>query len=272
MKRRHEEEEEEHGGSERWLLTYSDLITLLLAFFIILYSMSSVDSAKFKELSKYLKTAFNNNIPTSDEVPSSLEGLNLITNSGTSSTSGAGGDSGSGKDSSSGGDSGGDSSALDAANKGIDEVYNQILKYITDNKLEAKIDIEKFENELVITLKDAVLFVPDKSTMIAESAPILQQIEKSIVGVYDKIDHITISGHTADPKNDGQASSDFEWQLSSDRALAVLKYLKNSGLPQYKLSLEANSHFDPIAKNDTEANSAKNRRVEIVIRKVAVTK
>jgi chemotaxis protein MotB len=76
MKKRRRGEEGGHENSERWLLTYSDLITLLLALFIIMYTMSSVDLDKFKELSKYLSSTFHATDSTaSGELPESLDGL-----------------------------------------------------------------------------------------------------------------------------------------------------------------------------------------------------
>lgn len=262
MKRKHEEEEVEHESSERWLLTYSDLITLLLALFIILYSMSSVDLDKLKQLSKYLSESFhvpetqvsNEDIELPDNLASILNNI-LVNNNSSNSTSG-GNASGSGS---------GDGNTA----SGLDEIYKELSSYIKENGLDGKIDITKTDTELHITLKDTVLFVPDSPTMLEESKPILKTIEESLVKIYEKIDHITISGHTADVYGEGNKSSAFAWQLSSNRAVTVLNFLKESGLPEHKLSIEGYSHFSPIASNETEEDRAKNRRVEITVRKVA---
>ena len=251
------EEEPEKENSERWLLTYSDLITLLLALFIILYAMSSVDAEKFKKMSKYFKSAFNTSTQgdESAEIPDSIGDINISSS-----------------------DSKTDSSTIDKANTQantqanieanakIDAIYSDILKYIKDNNLSKMIDITKTQNELKITLKDSVLFVPDTANMLNNSQPILKKINTSLIEVYDKIDHITISGHTADYFNDGKKSSEFEWQLSTNRALTVLNYFKNNKLPEYKLSIEGYSHFNPNTANPSK-DIAKNRRVEITIHK-----
>lgn len=253
MKRKDDEEHEKENG-ERWLLTYADLITLLLALFIILYAMSSVDLDKFKSLSKYLKYAFNNNDAVNEEIslPDSLG--DIIIND---SSSGSGSD-----------NSGGDEESSNA----IDEVYKFLVNYINENNLKDMIDISKTQNELKITLKYTILFKPDTSNMLPASQPILQKINTSLIGIYDKVDHITISGHTADYYNEGNKSTDFDWNLSVDRALAVLHFFKNNGLPEYKLSIEGYSHFNPTVPNSDRTNIGQNRRVEIIVHKESQNK
>lgn len=249
MKSKHNDEEAEKENSERWLLTYSDLITLLLALFIILYTMSTVDLEKMKQLSKNLKGVFNPNATSED--------------------SGAGGP-GSGVDDVSGG---GESSLTDSGSSGgdsntknpLDEIYNELTAYVKNNNLQNQIELENTDTYVKVTVKDVLLFVPDSPQMLEQSKPIMLEINKALNSVYSRIDHITIGGHTADPIGEGDKSSDFDWTLSSARALTVLKYLAASGLPQPKLSTEAHSHFEPIADNKTPEGRAKNRRVEITI-------
>lgn len=247
MKSKHGEEESEKENGERWLLTYSDLITLLLALFIILYTMSNIDLEKMKQLSQGLNEAFNNS--------SSSAGAGAGAGAGNS-------NSGAGTETSASGYSG--NAAQPSA---LDEIYVELSNYIKENNLENKIDLESTDTYVKVRLKDVVLFVPDSSQMLEQSEPILTEIEKALSGVYDRIDRITISGHTADPSNDQNVSSAFAWQLSSGRAVTVLNYMVSQGLPQYKLSIEANSHFIPIADNATAEGRAKNRRVEITITK-----
>ena len=261
MKKHREEEEEGEGSSERWLLTYSDLITLLLALFIILYTMSSVDLDKLKELSKNLKESFNGSTSGTatngsgsgniDDKPSTSS-TTTSSNNATSSTTTTG--------------------ELTGEKSTLDEIYKEIYVFIHDNNFESKIDLVKTRTELKITLKDTIIFVPDSPVMLPASEPILLAIDKSLSKVYDRIDHITISGHTADVDNEGNKSSEFAWELSTNRAVTVLNFLEKNGLFENKLSIEGYSHFKPIAKNDTEANRSKNRRVEITIRKDAVNK
>jgi chemotaxis protein MotB len=153
------------------------------------------------------------------------------------------------------------------ASNPLNEVYQELSKYVEANNLQNQIDLESTDTYVMVRLKDMVLFVPDQTTMIKSSEPILGEIEKALASVYDKIDDITISGHTADPNNDGEKSSVFEWQLSTGRAVNVLTYMVGLGLPQPKLSIGGYSHYKPIGDNNTASGSAQNRRVEIKVSK-----
>ena len=251
MKHLHQEEEHEKDNSERWLLTYSDLITLLLALFIIMYSMSTIDLQKMKELSAGLSEAFNNS------KPSVSQGSGV----------GTGENEGSKSDSSS-------SSSGEASEEGIipteigplDQIYKELSEYIEANQLQDKINLENTDTYVKIRLKDTILFVPDSPVMLDKSKPILNNIADILNKIYDKIDHITITGHTADPTGvSDKVSSDFAWELSVGRATTVLNFMTSCGLPEYKLSIEGYSHFKPIADNKTKEGMAQNRRVEITI-------
>lgn len=259
MRRKFEDEEAEKDSSERWLLTYSDMITLLLAFFIILYTISNIDLVKFKALSQSLHAAFNGTTTSATG-----GGAGNGTGGGGAGAGASSGDSSSGGDSAAGTDSG---NGLLPASNPLNEVYQELSRYIEANNLQNQIDLESTDTYVMVRLKDMVLFVPDQTTMIKSSEPILGEIEKALAGVYDKIDNITISGHTADPNNDGEKSSVFEWQLSTGRAVNVLTYMVGLGLPQPKLSIGGYSHYKPIADNNTTSGSAQNRRVEIRVSK-----
>lgn len=251
MKHLHQEEEHEKDNSERWLLTYSDLITLLLALFIIMYSMSTIDLQKMKKLSTELGDAFNNpntNTAQSDNVGNGNDGSSNINSSVNSNV---------------------ESDGMIPTEIGpLDQIYKELTEYIQANQLEDKIDIESTDTYVKIRLKDTILFVPDSSVMLSQSRPILNDIAEALNRVYDKVDHITITGHTADPGGKSEnKSDDFAWELSVGRATTVLNFMADCGLPEYKLSIEGYSHFQPIADNKTEEGMAQNRRVEITILK-----
>ena len=116
-----------------------------------------------------------------------------------------------------------------------------------------------------IHLKDVVLFNPNSATMLDSSKPIIKEIEAALAKVYDRVDHITISGHTADVVVDPQHSDELSWQLSTERAITVQNELNKFGLKGNKLSIQGYAHYDPIATNSTEEGRAKNRRVEISV-------
>ncbi|PWM46688.1 MAG: chemotaxis protein MotB [Clostridiales bacterium] len=250
MKKRKNEEDDEKENGERWLLTYSDLITLLLALFIILYAMSSIDVEKFKALAQNLNTAFNTN-----------------TSIGTGTGTGDGTGSGDGNID----DSNivfGEGNYVVTAVSPLDEIYTELNDYIEVNDLDSEIILEKTDTYILISLKEVLLFAPDSPVMLEASKPALSEITKALSNVYEKIDSISIEGHTADV---GRGSTIGEWELSTNRAVTVLKYMKDQGLSDNKFSITGHSHFDPVDSNDTEAGKAKNRRVEITIFKASVT-
>ena len=226
MRRRYTEAEGEKDNSERWLLTYSDMITLLLALFIILYGMSSVDTMKLKEMSHGLEQVLNHT--------GQVSGSTI-----------------------------GDSVSISAEN--LDNVYLALKAYIADHSLGNMIDVSSNGSAVSIHLKDAMLFQPDTAILLPESKPVIQEISTSLEAIYSDINHITITGNTADLGHHDAVNEADSWQLSVNRAVAVLNQMTTMGLEPGKMSIEGNSHYNPIASNDTEEGRAKNRRVEITI-------
>lgn len=248
-------------NSERWLLTYSDMITLLLALFIILYSSSNINEKKLEELAKNFHSALNNT-GTTQNAGTGTGGIGngnaiVVKSSSSSGTqSGAGAGNGTGRL---------------AADQALDEVFSTLQNYITQNHLEGQIGLENTSTYIQIHLKDVVMFEPNSPDMLASSEPIMKEIEGAMAKVYSYVDHITISGHTADVVVHSTQSDQISWKLSTDRAVTVLNSLIGYGLKQDKLSIQGYSHFLPVASNDTEEGQAKNRRVEITIYKEPVS-
>lgn len=237
--KKHEEESE--GNSERWLLTYSDMITLLLALFIILYSMSTVDAKKVAQMAENLGVALNN-APASSAVAGKT---------GTAAGTGAGAGKG----------------GVGAEKDALDEIYSILNTYIDQNHLQNQIALVNTDTYVKIHLKDLLMFVPDSPNMLPSSDPVMHEIQEAISQVYDRVDHITISGHTADVGPHTTAGDQVSWRLSTERAVTVLNKLIGYGLQEDKLSIEGYAHFSPVANNNTEEGRAKNRRVEITIYK-----
>ncbi len=246
MKKRHEEEEGPEN-SERWLLTYSDMITLLLALFIILYSMSTIDAKKFAQIAQSMGASLNT--ATTSSVSGGTGGtVGVVGNAGKGNASGTGSGTGPQKDA-------------------LDEVYQILQSYVDQNHLEDQIGLVNTSTYVQIHLKDKLMFIPDSPNMLPESEPVIKEIEQAIAKVYDRVDHITFSGHTADVGPHTTAGDQVSWRLSTDRAVTVLNQMIGFGMAQDKVSIEGYAHFDPIANNNTEEGRAKNRRVEITIYK-----
>lgn len=241
-------------NSERWLLTYSDMITLLLALFIILYATSNVDAKKFAQIAQSMGEALG----TSTSI-SAGTGTGTGTGTGKGTGNGTGG---------LGKGSGITGVQVDA----LDQIYNILQSYVDQNHLENQIGLVNTNTYVKIHLKDQLMFRPDSATMLPGSEPVLKEIEDAISKVYDQVDHVTFSGHTADVGPHTRAGDQVSWKLSTERAVTVLNKMIEYGLDQDKVSIEGYAHFSPVANNNTEEGRAKNRRVEITIYKTPKAK
>lgn len=256
-------EPEREPKNDRWLLTYSDMITLLLALFIILYSMSNIENDKLKALaegfSSVFKTVSNTGNAASGNVDYSAL-LNVATSaSGTKTSSTA----------TSGTATNGTStvSNVNASVGPLDEVYQTLNSYIKENHLQDEIGLVSTDTYVSIHLKGMFMFQPDTAVLLNSSKPVIKEIGTALIKVYGKVDHITISGHTADVGEHTKMTDEVSWQLSLDRADIVRKSFVDFGLGEDKISIEGYAHYKPIASNSTEAGRAQNRRVEISVYK-----
>jgi chemotaxis protein MotB len=220
---------------ERWLITYADLITLLLVFFIVLYAGSQEDSKKFAILAQGLRSAFNN-----------------------PSNSGAGGQSavftGSGAS-----DQGGVSQQQQVDFQAIQSLIQQLSQ---KKGLGDAIHVREAPDEIDIDLTSDLLFPSGGADLRTEAGPALDAVAQAIK---DKPNQIRIEGHTDNiPINTVQFNSN--WELSAGRATAVLRYLVESdGLPADHLFAAAYADTHPVADNSSADGRAQNRRAEIVL-------
>ncbi|OAB34986.1 flagellar motor protein MotB [Paenibacillus macquariensis subsp. defensor] len=252
--RRHEHEEH---ADESWLLPYADLLTLLLALFIVLYSMSASDAKKFDEMSEAFNVAFTSGTgvleyksPVStDQATSQTETLKN-------------------KDDVTSKKDKRNEQALLSKQEQIDleKLKKQIDQYIQKSGLTSQLDTKLNQSQLMITISDTALFASGKATVKPES----KQLAAAISDMLQKFPDydIVVSGHT---DNIPIYNMDYEsnWDLSSARAIQFLKILLlNTNLDPKKFTPVGYGEFHPIVDNTTAANRAKNRRVEVsLIRK-----
>ncbi len=252
--RKHKNEEAKENN-ERWLLTYSDMMNNLLILFMVLYAMSVIDLTKFKALAKEMNKTFSYSVVTQGD------GTSQSLGSGTGDAAGdtAGDESATGDESGSGTEAEG--------NDQFDEVYNALKTQIAEKGYGSTITLEKGNNYIKIRFGDNVLFYPDSPVIKSSEISVLQTIGDILSGINPLIRSIEIAGHTA---TTGQSTNSFfAWELSSERAIAVLKhFVQNCNLPESKMYISGFSKYQPVASNETEASRQLNRRVEIKITKV----
>lgn len=243
-----------HADDERWLLTYADMITLLMALFIVLFSISSVNVSKFETLKETLQNAFSPKVlsgggsilpdggasksphppsqqPTPAAVPQQLEDR--------------------------------------AANGRRDEqedfrrLKRELDAYARSHGFSASIETLIDSRGLVIRLlTDDVLFDSGSATLKPEAAPLLAKIA-ALVNV-DASHPISVGGHTDDvPIATGQFPSN--WELSAARAAGVARFLTGHGVAATRLEATGVADQRPIATNTTAEGRSRNRRVEIAL-------
>lgn len=240
MKKKPEAEKE---NNERWLLTYSDLITLLMVFFIIMYAMSNVDAEKYQRLSTSLSSAFL----SEEQLQEVLSKVDADSKTQTEST----------EASEAADDEQGNTDTQD-----LEAVAAQVNEMLEAKNLQSDVSVTIAERGVVISLKSAILFESGKADIKPDFAAILTEIGKSIKNVNN---YIRIEGNT---DNVPMSSEEFpsNWELSVERATQVVRLLINqSGVNPQKISAVGYGEYRPKAPNDSAENRAQNRRVDIVL-------
>lgn len=229
----------EKKGSPAWMTTYSDMVTLLLTFFVLLYSFSSIDADKWQRL----VVAFTGDTSIFEQkselhINQQQAGLDEITQ-------------------------------LQQQLKDFQELYEKLKAYVESSELDTKILLNKTDNEIQIRFTDNVLFDSGKANLKDEALEILSKITVAIRTYEQSIQMIRIEGHTDNvPINTAEFPSN--WELSTARAVTVLKFLiQNQNLSPEMLSAVGYGEYHNIAGNDTAEGRAKNRRVDFVIARSA---
>jgi len=222
-----------------WMNTYADMVTLILVFFVLLYSMSSIDQEKYQILVK----AF-----TSD--PQTLERIEELEKQKETQIDEP--------DKTVGGD--GQTGEIDNLNA----LYDHLKLYIETNNLQNSVQIEKSDNLVYVRFMDSLFFEADSAVLKPGGTAILDYVGLALGEVEPYIQFIRIEGHTAEAAPGTSLVDDRE--LSTGRANEVLSYLENRYINDpSKLLAVGYGMYRPIAPNDTEENRAKNRRVEILV-------
>ncbi len=260
-KKKHKGDHEEGHVDERWLLTYADLITLLMSLFMVLWSISSVNISKFESLQRSLSEAFSGKVMPggqsikqsggSEQIQSPFESTQVIQPREASAKEEA------------------SQSTLTkqqraAAAKHEQEVFKEVKKKVDeiakDQKLSGKIQATVTKDGLHIRiLTDDLLFESGSADVKQKAAPLL----RSLAGVFNEegTHDIKVQGHTDNVPISGRYQSN--WNLSSDRAANVVVMLQKDGVAGGRLETAGEADTEPIASNNSESGRSMNRRVEL---------
>ncbi len=224
--------EENSGGSPAWMTTFGDMMTLLLVFFVLLYSFSVMDLNKFQGFI----SALQNQLGVLQGGETISEAPNI--ESGTID----------------------DNFAEPLEN--MSQIMNEMQSYIEENNLQDRVNIEQKRKGLVISFTGELLYELGRAELREQGREVLTMISNNLINIPNDI---MIEGHTDNlPIRNEEFPSN--WELSTARAVNVIKFLiEEQGFEPRRLSAAGYSQYRPVSDNDTPEGRNENRRVEIVV-------
>ena len=258
---------EEHENHERWLVSYADFITLLFAFFVVMYSVSSLNEGKYRVLSDSMLASFRS--PTKSLMPiqvgnvvkspsgSAVELPPMATNRVIEKTrrGKVGGGEGAGAGAGAG------SAQGDAAQQALHKVANDLATAFARLIDEDLVTVREGRLWLEVEIRAAVLFDSGSAQVKQDALPVVDRVVEILAGVPNSV---RVEGYTDNvPISSGQYRSN--WDLSAARAGSMVHRLLLRGLDPLRLSLAGYGEYRPIDDNASEAGRSRNRRVVLVV-------
>ncbi len=237
----------EHENHERWLVSYADFITLLFAFFVVMFASSQTDKAKAQQVSESVKEALENG-GIKATVREILGGTVDDKGKGNAQMKGPGGAQKANKES------------LPIAE--ILPTVDFLSKKFEDEIKQGKLAVRLEARGLVLSLRQKTFFPSGEDAIPPETYPVVKKIADML---NDLPNNVRLEGHTDSiPIHTARFSSN--WELSAARAIAMLKLLSGHfGLDSGRFAVSGYAENSPVDTNDTEEGRSHNRRVDIVI-------
>ena len=236
------------GGGANWMDTYGDMVTLLLCFFVLLYSMSNLSEDKYKALvmsfnplaaQTIREVESGNEGPSSDPGDSGVAPYDDITDEKNVKTQ----------------------EEIDADIAALFQSFQEFTQSQSQN-----ITVQQGGGKIYISFNQAVFFDGESSVLRPESYPVLDSVIEMLTGVKSSIDEIRVLGHTAQASANRPNRVSVDRSLASERATNVVIYIQeHSQLDPGRLISEGIGQWRPVASNDTSEGRAANRRVEMII-------
>jgi chemotaxis protein MotB len=247
MARKKKHKQHDEHIDESWLVPYADILTLLLALFIALFAMSSVDAQKFQQIARSFNSTFTGGTgvldypsPTPD---GEMEQLNLQKEPTTQADA--------------------EKLQKQIEQNNLKKIQEKVNTYIKENNLESKLKTTLTDEGLLITILDNIFF--DSGSATVRNKDLNLAMEMSELLVMNPPRNIIVSGHT-DNVPISNSEFDSNWHLSVMRAVNFMKILlENEKLDAKAFSAKGFGEFTPVAANDTNEGRQKNRRVEVLI-------
>jgi len=225
---------EQGGGVPGWMVTYGDMMTLLLCFFILLFSFSTIDVVKFRDVIVELQGALG-----------VLSGGPMVLNLGDIPAKQV-------------------TENPSASTRRLEGIKEEIEKKAAEENMSDNVQVTINERGLMIRFTDTALFDLGKADVKPEAVPVLDAIGEELMEVSNRV---AIEGHT-DPTPINTPQFPSNWELSTARASAVVHYMiEVSGIAPDRLSASGFSYYHPVVPNNTPEDQAQNRRVDVLILK-----
>ena len=231
--------------------TYGDLVTLLLCFFVLLFALSSVDSAKWQALVGSFTGQTIIQIPELspaegltrqiERIPRSKDTASEITLSSQ------------------------EVAEINGSQNDFKQLLSNIQSYVKENNLGAEIEVNYDDYQVVMRFSDSILFDSGQATLRDDSYSILNHMTTVFELNNDLIESINVEGHTdTNPINTARFPDN--WSLSTERAWAVVRYLAGTQrVENEKMIGIGRGEYAPIDTNDTAEGQQKNRRVDFIV-------
>src|SRR6056297_1301475 len=216
-----------------WMTTFSDMMTLLMTFFVLLYSMSTIDAQKFKAAVSSLR-----------ENMGILSGGRTMTEQPMVESGSMG------------------SEITPSPHQNLTVARQEIQQYVQEKNLQDRVNMEMTQRGLVVRFTGQILFEVGEAEIRNEGRDVLDKVATVLK---EMPNNVMIEGHTDNLPIDTEEFPT-NWELSTARATEVIKYfIEDPGINPERLSAAGYSKYRPIKPNDSPENRALNRRVEVVI-------
>ncbi|MCC5895778.1 MAG: OmpA family protein [Alkalibacterium sp.] len=254
-RRRKKAKKVEEASSPAWMATFSDLMSLLLTFFILLFSMSIVSEERFREVAESLRMALVGSSSDSilDDRGNSVGDLEFDDYGDLNEYEGL------------------DPDELAVEDSPVDEnyipeqvieLYDTVNMFLVDEGLNADVTLSRDQDGVYIDIQEVIMFEPGSATLRENGLETMDQL----AGLFELFNNeIIIEGYTDDVPTNG-AEFATNWELSAARAITVLRYLyEDHSIEPTRLSARGYGEYRPTVPNDSVQNRSLNRRVNIVI-------
>jgi len=238
---------EESRGVAPWIITFADMVTLLMVFFILLFAIGTVEQDKWRQIKESLREALG--ADAIDEL-GTRQGLDVIQTRVDEQTVHAVDEVGA------------------MVNREMENIISEVEEFVFKNKLSGEVRVSSDERGAVITISDVVVFPPGSADMTSKGRKTLRQV----FDVLKQFNYnIKVEGHTDNtPIRTLRYPSN--WELSAFRAAEVAHMLIDDGYPPERLSVEGFAEFRPKVPNTSLENRAINRRIEVVYQRGSIRK